>query len=290
MMTLRVFKRRYEKGDFSKSNFSVQVEAGWFDWFCPTKELSDRLKKIWEILEKVTSDFILDNYYVWFKNNCPCEGPLYDSVSFTPLDETRRESMSFAVSIDCYYEENKYTVHTARNHCQPEAGFDTVAGVADFINNWENTLCKYDQKVVTSLRSFLRRYEKGDFLKADLESQKRAGWRKWACSEEELPERLKKFWEILKGVKSDYLLDNYRVYFQNSQPSAGTLFDEIRFDPVDNKKRYKLHFGVAIDCNWNAKKYVIFTARREYREEAAFNTLDEVVEFLNNWENTIEEA
>ena len=142
MMTLREFKRRYEKGDFLKSDFSVQVKAGWYDWFCPTQELSDRLKKIWEILDKVTNDFVLDNYYVWFKNNFPCDGPLYDDVRFEPLDKTKRESLYFVVAIDCHLDEKKYTVRTARNLYQAEAGFDTDKGITEFINNWENTLEK----------------------------------------------------------------------------------------------------------------------------------------------------
>ena len=112
-VSVRQWQELYRMGAFSSKSRAVQIEAGWYDWFCRDEGLAGRLKQLAPVVMGITDPFILDNYYLWFKNNCPCSGPLYDDVRFEPLSG-ERGGKYFLVTKDCPYEDAKWVLYTER--------------------------------------------------------------------------------------------------------------------------------------------------------------------------------
>ena len=113
-ISVRQWQERYRTGAFDSKDTAVQIEAGWFDWFCREDALAGRLKDIGRVVMGITEPYILDNYYVWFKNNCPSTGPLYDDVRFDLLSG-ERNGKYFVVSLDSPHEKDKWTLYTERS-------------------------------------------------------------------------------------------------------------------------------------------------------------------------------
>lgn len=133
-MSVRTWQERFRAGDFSSRDRAVQCEAGWYDWFCRDDALAGRLKKISGVVLGITDPFILDNYYVWFKNNCPLDGPLYDDVRFEPLTG-ERDGKYFVVSLDSPHERMKWALVTERyGYDAPEFECGNVRDMVKYIN------------------------------------------------------------------------------------------------------------------------------------------------------------
>lgn len=79
--TLRQQLEAVEKGLILDSDGSQTECYNFYDWFCKDSSL---LGKSWTLFKKVKTflkhnpDIDLDSHYVFFKNNCPMNGPLYD--------------------------------------------------------------------------------------------------------------------------------------------------------------------------------------------------------------------
>jgi hypothetical protein len=79
--TLRQQLEAVEKGLILDSDGSQTECYNFYDWFCKDSSL---LGKSWTLFKKVKTflkhnpQIDIDSHYVFFKNNCPMRGPLYD--------------------------------------------------------------------------------------------------------------------------------------------------------------------------------------------------------------------
>ena len=101
--------QRFNTGEFDKHDSKTQIEAGWFDWFCRDSSLANKTKKMGNIIKQIKTDgkVDLETSYVWFKNNCPLNGPLYDDFRIADIENNNN---LFVVQIDCVWNDSRYTV------------------------------------------------------------------------------------------------------------------------------------------------------------------------------------
>ena len=70
------------------------VKDLWYDWFCKDtslvrkgKSLLSRLSRLCKVNEKTNNkNFDPNKTYVFFKNNCPCNGSLYDDFRICDIE------------------------------------------------------------------------------------------------------------------------------------------------------------------------------------------------------------
>lgn len=87
-MPIETFIRRFNAGEFIMPDRLTQVEAGWYDWFCRDSSLAKKTQKLGEKVKQIAASAKIDleNNYVFFKNNCPMRGPLYDDFRICSIE------------------------------------------------------------------------------------------------------------------------------------------------------------------------------------------------------------
>lgn len=87
-MPITDFATRFLRGDFDANKRSTQIEAGWYDWFCRDTSLAAKTqnlgKKVLRLMKSSKID--IEKNYVFFKNNCPMIGSLYDDIRICDME------------------------------------------------------------------------------------------------------------------------------------------------------------------------------------------------------------
>ena len=99
----------FNEGNFADADIKVQILAGWYDWFCKDSSLVNKTKRMGNIIKKVKDGgkVNMTDWYIWFKNNCPLNGPLYDDFRFADIETGE---VQFTIQIDCCWNLRKFVV------------------------------------------------------------------------------------------------------------------------------------------------------------------------------------
>lgn len=86
--SIREWQVKFKNGDYDKADVETQCDAGWYDWFCKDSSLARKTKMLGKAVAQLKDSkrVNLDTMYVFFKNNCPLCGPLYDDFRICDIE------------------------------------------------------------------------------------------------------------------------------------------------------------------------------------------------------------
>ena len=78
----------FEQGKFLDSDGDESECYNFYDWFCSDKALKARSEKLFKMVKRWVKqrNTDTDKVYVFFKNNCPMNGPLYDDFRICDIE------------------------------------------------------------------------------------------------------------------------------------------------------------------------------------------------------------
>ena len=135
---LKDWIQAFNSGSFESSDVKVQIEAGWYDWFCKDSSLKNKTKRMGNIIKQLKpgGKVDLDNSYVWFKNNCPLQGSLYDDFRIADLES---DVTLIVVQLNSPWHDKTYTVYERLTHYEKVVfSTDSVKELIKWLNEgWD---------------------------------------------------------------------------------------------------------------------------------------------------------
>lgn len=112
-INVKQWQKNFIEGLYDNPSTRTQIDAGWYDWFCKDTSLGNKTKKMGRIVKQIKNGgkIDLEKNYVWFKNNCPLNGPLYDDFRFADLETG---NVQFTIQIECVWNKSRYAVYSRR--------------------------------------------------------------------------------------------------------------------------------------------------------------------------------
>lgn len=92
MATLKEQLQAFNQGQFLSSDGNLDTRCFvFYDWFCKDSSLERKANKLFKKVKTFIKhfDIDLDNTYVFFKNNCPLGGSLYDDFRIVDIKADR---------------------------------------------------------------------------------------------------------------------------------------------------------------------------------------------------------
>ena len=79
---------KFNAGEFNGRDVDTQINAGWYDWFCRSTSLVGKTARLAPKVKRIANSprVNVKTMYVWFKNNCPLYGTLYDDFRFADIE------------------------------------------------------------------------------------------------------------------------------------------------------------------------------------------------------------
>jgi hypothetical protein len=86
--TLRDWLKDWNYETVKNGGRAAAIELGFYDWFCSDSSLVNRIAKMVPLLRLVAKSGLVDTEktYVFFKNNCPVNGTVYDDFRICDIE------------------------------------------------------------------------------------------------------------------------------------------------------------------------------------------------------------
>jgi hypothetical protein len=86
--TLTQQLKAFEAGIYLDSDGGQSTCYNFYDWFCKDKALKAKSDKLFKMVKRWVKkrNTDTDKVYVFFKNNCPCNGSLYDDFRICDVE------------------------------------------------------------------------------------------------------------------------------------------------------------------------------------------------------------
>lgn len=105
-MPIRKFIEEFDAGRFEDNSVNIQIYAGWYDWFCRDASLVGKTRTLGRKMKQLagSTKINIDTMYVFFKNNCPMHGSLYDDFRICDM---KTGNVIYTITPSCGHTSNK---------------------------------------------------------------------------------------------------------------------------------------------------------------------------------------